>query len=187
MNRHCRNSIQEWLPLEKVLENGIIKLKNQRYIKIISVCPINYNLKSELEKEAIVHSYKLFLKTCNFDMQFVIQSNKEDYGQYFSYLQQQAKKENKTIQKIQEKYCQSIKKLSSIRQSSNKKFFLIIATSELTGKSENNDREATEELNEKYHKIKECLARCGNDVSDYSSKLQVHLILESFLIKKITQ
>ena len=59
-------SVQEWLPIEKILEKGIIKLKDNSYIKIIKIIPINYNLKSELEKEAILNSYKIFLKTCNF-------------------------------------------------------------------------------------------------------------------------
>lgn len=65
-------SVQEWLPFQKILEKGIIKLKDDSYVKIIKVIPINYNLKSELEKEAILNSYKLFLKTCNFDMQILI-------------------------------------------------------------------------------------------------------------------
>ena len=62
--KYC--TVQEWLPFEKIFENGIIKLKNNSYIKLIKVSPINYNLKTELEKEAILNSYKIFLKTCNF-------------------------------------------------------------------------------------------------------------------------
>ena len=53
------NSIQEWIPFEKILENGIIKLKDNSYIKIIKIYPINFNLKSELEKEAILNYYKI--------------------------------------------------------------------------------------------------------------------------------
>lgn len=184
MKRKNKNSIQEWLPFERILENGIIKLKSQRYIKIISISPINYNLKTELEKDAIIASYKMFLQTCNFDIQFIIQSNKEDYHQYFSYLEEQSKKENKMIQTLQKQYSRYVKEFSSQIQSSSKKFFLVIETSELTAKQESNDKIALEELNEKYHKIKECLARCGNEVSDYSSKLQVEEILQSFINKK---
>ena len=29
------NSVQEWLPVDEILENGIIKVKNKNYIKII--------------------------------------------------------------------------------------------------------------------------------------------------------
>ena len=71
-------SVQDWLPFQKILDNGIIKLEENLYVKIIQINPINFNLKSELEKEAILNSYKLFLKTCNFDIQILIQSNKED-------------------------------------------------------------------------------------------------------------
>ena len=43
-------SVQIWLPIEKILEDGIIKMKDSSYIKILNVSPINYNLKSNLEK-----------------------------------------------------------------------------------------------------------------------------------------
>lgn len=78
MKQETIKSIQEWLPIVQILENGIIKLKEENYIKIIKIIPVGYNLKSDLEKEAILNSYKTFLKTCNFDMQLIIQSNKED-------------------------------------------------------------------------------------------------------------
>ena len=48
---------------------GFVKLKNNKIIKILKVNPINYNLKSDLEKESILNSYKIFLKTCNFNIQ----------------------------------------------------------------------------------------------------------------------
>ena len=83
------NSIQEWIPFEKILENGIIKLKDNSYIKIIKIYPINFNLKSELEKEAILNSYKIFLKTCDFNFQILIQSKKEDLSKHISNINNQ--------------------------------------------------------------------------------------------------
>ena len=71
-------SVQDWIGIEEILTNGIIKLKNNKYIKILKIIPINFNLKSNLEKESILSSYKIFLKTCNFDIQILIQSNKEN-------------------------------------------------------------------------------------------------------------
>ena len=44
---------QDWIPIEKINENGIIKLINNKFIKIMKVNPINFNLKSNLEKDAI--------------------------------------------------------------------------------------------------------------------------------------
>ena len=72
MRKTKLNSVQKWLPFQKILDNGIIMLKDFSYIKILKITPINYNLKSNLEKEAILNSYKLFLKTCNFDIQIFI-------------------------------------------------------------------------------------------------------------------
>ena len=71
-------TVQEWLQIETIFNNGIIKLKNNTYIKLIKIYPINFNLKSDFEKETILNSYKIFLKTCNFNFQILIQSNKQD-------------------------------------------------------------------------------------------------------------
>ena len=78
------HSIQRWLPFEKILDNGIIKLKNNFYVMILKVKPVNYNLKSNLEKEAILNSYKLFLKTCDFDIQIIVKSQKQDLNNHIS-------------------------------------------------------------------------------------------------------
>ena len=91
-------SVQNWLPIQTIFEKGIIKLKDNSYVKILKVIPINYNLKSELEKEAILNSYKIFLKTCNFDIQILIQSNKKDLSKHISNINTQMEKEtNKNV------------------------------------------------------------------------------------------
>lgn len=82
-------NIKEWIPIEKINEDGIIKLKNNKYVKILKITPINYNLKSELEKKSILNSYKIFLKTCNFNIQILIQS-KRDYILFNFYINSQS-------------------------------------------------------------------------------------------------
>ena len=71
-----KNNIQNWIPIKEICNDGIIKLRNNNYIKILKVNPINYNLKSDLEKKSILNSYKIFLKTCNFDIEILIQSKR---------------------------------------------------------------------------------------------------------------
>ena len=93
-------TIKEWIPLEKIYKDGTIKLKNNNYIKIIKIMPINYNLKSELEKKSIINSYKIFLKTCNFPIQILIQSKKEDLSEHIENIQKISQREkNKIIKK----------------------------------------------------------------------------------------
>lgn len=172
-------SVQEWLPYEYFLENGMIQLKNKAYIKILQVSPINFNLKSELEKEAVLNSYKLFLKTCNFNFQIIIQSSKEDLKTHMQYIEK--RNDSQKIKKITQNYMQYIKNLNQNKKSSSKKFYIILKKS-----NENQiEKIIEEELNEQYFKIKECLARCGNIVKDISTKQEAKEIIFSFLNKRI--
>ena len=172
---------QEWIPINKIFENGIIKLKNNKYVKIIKVIPINFNLKSNLEKEAILNSYKIFLKTCNFNIQILIQSSKENLNKNIQNIKENLKKENKKyLEEIANDYFNFIQKFNSIKNSSSKNFYIIISNN-------NNDSEdiVFQELNEKYFKIKECLFRCGNMVEDLNSKNKIEEILNVFFNARI--
>ncbi len=183
-------SVQEWLLVEKIFENGIVKLKNGNYIKILKVIPINFNLKSELEKEAILNSYKIFLKTCNFDLQIIIQSNKEDLSQHISSVKKSTKKENKKIKEIADEYISYLNQLNINKKSSTKNFYIIIKKERK--KLDTNDFENIsnmesiifEELNDNYLKIKDTLSRCGNIVSDINNKDICKNILFSFFYPK---
>lgn len=177
-------TIQQWLPIEKVYENGIIKINKNNYIKIIKIIPINYNLKSELEKEAILNSYKIFLKTCNFNIQILIQSNKEDLSKHISNIKKQIKKEkNSELIHISNNYINFIQKTNQEKNSSSKNFYILIKNSNTNNKKEdiNYEERAIEELNEKYFKIKECLSRCGNNVIEFEEKEEIQKVIYSFL------
>ena len=174
-------SVQDWLPIQKILEKGIIKLKDSSYVKILKVIPINYNLKSELEKEAILNSYKIFLKTCNFDIQILIQSNKEDLSKNISNIKIQIEKEtNNNILELSKNYINFIQKINNEKKSSSKNFYIIIKNSNKNKKEDINEEIIFQDLNEKYFKIKECLSRCGNVVQEYDSKEETRQILLSF-------
>ncbi len=172
------------MPIEKVLENGIIKLKNKSYIKILKIIPINYNLKSNLEKEAILNSYKIFLKTCNFDIQILIQSNKEDLSKHIFQVQTKNKEEKEKIKNIANNYISFIKKINLNKKSSSKNFYILIKEiPEIKNKKTKkiNEKIIFDKLNDKYFNIKECLSRCGNIVIDISDKENTIKILYSFL------
>ena len=177
-------SIQEWMPIDEVLEGGIIKLKKNNYLKIMQIIPINFNLKSDLEKEAILNSYKIFLKTCDFDIQILIQSKKEDLSKHFSIIKNNPKnKKNNLIEKYSENYIKFINKINNEKKSSSKNFYIIIK------EVKNSEKEVSEEviiqnLNDKYFKIKECLSRCGNKVFNINKKETINILFSFFNSKK---
>ncbi len=173
---------QSWIPIEEILENGMIKTKS-KYIKILKITPINYNLKSDLEKQAILNSYKIFLKTCHFDIQILIQSSKENLENHINLIQRNVKKkENRYLEKISENYMEAINKINTSKKSSSKNFYLIISQK---NKIEQQYQESFEiiknDLKEKYFKIKECLSRCGNSVFEVNTKEEAMKIINSFL------
>ncbi len=175
------STTQSWLPFDNILENGIIISKNS-YIKIIRIIPINYYLKSNLEKEAILNSYKLFLKTCDFNIQIVIQSKKENLSKHFLNLKEiSQKEENKKLKEITEKYIGFIKNKNDENKSSSKNFYIVVKYNIDSSENHANENIAVNFLNESFFKIKESLSRCGNLVYDVNSKKETEEVLNSFL------
>ena len=182
--------MQKLIPIKEIKEKGIIKLKNEKYIKIIKVIPINYELKSELEKEAILNSYKIFLKSCNFNLQILIQSKKENLSKHFFILEQEKNKRKTKENIIYDNYIKYIKKINSENKSSSKNFFIIIhQNDEFQGNSPENKSEKIiiENLNEKFFKIKENLSRCGNFVYEVERKEMIDILYSFFNYRKNTK
>ena len=176
-------TVQEWLPIETIYKDGIVKLKNNKLIKILKVTPINYNLKSDLEKEAILNSYKVFLKTCNFDIQILIQSSKEDLSSHIKNIQKNInKKENNYLQDIAKNYINYIQEINLTRKSASKDFYIILSN-QINKKIDilQSEEIIKNDLKEKYFKVKECLSRSGNLVSELSNSKDVENLFFSLL------
>ena len=166
-----KTSTKDWIPIETILDNGIILNKNKEYVKIIKIIPINFNLKTELEKKSILTSYKEFLKICNFDIQIIIQSNKEDLSLIISQIN--LNNQNEKLKKISQHYIDFIQNMNLKKNSASKSYYIII-------KNKNNDEKiAVEELDEQYIKLKEALSRCGNKAINLD-KEEIERILFSF-------
>ena len=180
-------TVQQWIPIDKIYNDGIIKLKENKLIKILKINPINYNLKSDLEKEAILNSYKIFLKTCNFNIQILIQSSKVDLSNHIKNIRKNVtkkseQKNNQQLGKIAENYIDYIQKLNLNRRSSSKNFYIVIADN--IDKKINileSEEIIKNDLKEKYFKIKECLSRSGNLVSELSNKKEIEELFFSLL------
>lgn len=184
-NKKQIQSVQNWIPIDAFFNNGIVKIKNNKYLKIIKIIPINYSLKSELEKKSILNSYKVFLKTCNFNIQIIIQSNKEDLSKHIKNINNQIKKEkqkNNNIINYSKKYIDFINKKNKEKNSSSKNFYILIDSQ---NNLENKENLIIQDLNDKYLKIKDNLIRCGNKVEEIKQKEELIKIYFSFFnVKK---
>ena len=157
------HSVQELLQFESILDSGIIKMKDSSYALIMKVEPINYNLRSELEKTSILNSYKVLFQNINFNIQILILSKQEDLKEHINKV-----KSLNLYPNLTDKYIEFLNSLEESSRSSLKHFFIII-------RSTNKD-----ELEENFLKIKESLLRCGNIVSKLT-KDKVQIVLESYM------
>ena len=64
-----------------------------------------------MEKESILNSYKLFLKTFNFNIQIIIKSQKQDLSNHIIKIINSQKKESQIIKNISNKYLENIEKI----------------------------------------------------------------------------
>ena len=174
--------MQEWLPIIEFYNDGIIKLKNGTFIKILKINPINYELKSDFEKKVILNSYKAFLKNTNFDIQISIKSDKENIDDNIKKIEQQKEIEkslnNNFMVNIFDSYIKFIKNKNKEKLSSSKEFYIIINSKKYP---ENNEENILLDLKEKYFKIKDSLSRCGNSVFEIKDKEEIKNIFGSFL------
>ena len=183
MKKIKEKTVQDWIPIEEIYDGGIIKLKKNKFIKILKIIPVNYNLKSDLEKNTILNSYKSFLKTYDFDIQILIQSNKQDLSSHIKKINKNIqKKENKYLSELSENYIKFIQKKNYSKNFSSKDFYLIISNNKM---EKTNSIEVIEnDLKEKYFKIKDGLLRCGNIVLEISDKKDIIEIFNLFLNTK---
>ena len=107
---------------DEIFDNGIIRIKN-KYIRIIEVFPINFNFKSDLEKESILENYKNIFKSLKLDFQICVFSQKEDFTNYFNQIKNNNQKENE----IKEEYELYLTNLIKNNEIYYKRFFVVIS------------------------------------------------------------
>lgn len=161
-----RKSIKSWFPI-KSINSGIIENKRGEYLKILEILPINFELKSIEEKEAILYSYKTFLKTCSFDLQILIKSKKNDLEKHiFNVLKNIEEESLDTLKLLGNEYVKMVNE-KTLKNTITRKFFVVFFA-EINGNRKLSRDMAVTDLNEKASKVKLTLEKCGNEVIDLS-------------------
>lgn len=159
-----RKSIKNWFPIKNI-SDGIIENKNGEFLKILEILPINFELKSIEEKETILYSYKTFLKTCNFTIQILIKSKKNDLEAHiFSVLKNIESENSDTLKFLGNEYVKMVNE-KTLKNTITRKFFIVFFA-EVNGNKKISRDMACEDLKEKTSKIKIALEKCGNEVVD---------------------
>jgi hypothetical protein len=68
----------------KGVQDSVLMLPRNRYRAILSVSPINFELKSEDEQDVIIDTYESFLNSIGFPLQIIVRTREVDMDKYFA-------------------------------------------------------------------------------------------------------
>jgi len=119
-------STQAYLDIEEIREDVVI-LKDGSMRAIILVSSINFDLKSEDERNAILQSFQNFLNSLSFPLQIMIDSKKIDLDDYLKMIETKKNSQKNELLKIQiSEYIDYIKGLLDQVNIMDKRFFVIV-------------------------------------------------------------
>src|SRR5438067_801706 len=114
---------QEFVPIEEV-RDGVLILKDGGLRGVLLASSMNFNLKSEDEKQAILFQFQEFLNSLDFTIEIAIESRLLDIRPYIALLETQYKEQVNDLLKIQTReYIEFIKKFTETTNIMTKSFF----------------------------------------------------------------
>jgi hypothetical protein len=119
-------STQQFVPIKEI-RDGVMVMKEGSLRAVLLVSSVNFALKSEDEKNAIVSSYQSFLNSLEFPIQIYVKSRQLHLDAYIGSLQKQLELQTNELLKLQTS--QYIDFVTELLQASNvmeKQFFLIV-------------------------------------------------------------
>lgn len=87
-----RDSIQSWLPIKNII-GGVVITRDNRFVKILEVLPVNIYLKSPADRQNIIASFASYLKIAPDSMQFEARTLPADTEEYVRQMEEYAANE----------------------------------------------------------------------------------------------
>lgn len=120
------NTTQNFLEFDQIRE-GIVILKNRALRAVMMVSSLNFALKSDEERAAIISQFQEFLNSLDFSCQIVVQSRRLNITGYLDKLEELEKKQTNELLKEQiTAYRNFIDELVAAGTIMSKSFFTII-------------------------------------------------------------
>lgn len=124
--RTAKNATQTYLDISEIRDDVIV-LKDGSYRSVLACSSINFDLKSEDEKNAIIFSYQAFLNSLNFPIQILVRSRRINLDNYLGKLGEfEAHQENELIRLQTSEYIEFIRRLIEVVNIMQKTFYLVV-------------------------------------------------------------
>ncbi len=130
-----QKTTQSFVPLKEIRDGTIIR-EDGIFCAIVLVSSLNFDLKSDLEREAILNQFQSMLNSLEVNIQILIQSRRLNIQKHLEYLENLYNKQEVELLRLQTKeYIKFITEFTESNEIMTKQFFLIIGYSPVQIKS----------------------------------------------------
>lgn len=111
----------------KGVQDGILILPNNEYRAILQVSPVNFELRSEEEQDAIIDIYESFLNSVGTSLQILVRTREIDMDKYLDDLKERLDSEKVPIYRTQLKnYDEFIRSLITTNKILTRHFYIVV-------------------------------------------------------------
>lgn len=195
----AKNTTQEFVPIDDV-RDGVVLLKDGGMRGVLMASSINFSLKSNDERQAILFQFQDFLNSLDFSIQILVQSRRLDIRPYIALLEGRYKEQTNDLMKIQiEQYVDFIKSFTESTNIMTKNFFIIVpyegaimstktsvvpsflgGPKETKESREENFEEKRNQLEQRMGVVEQGLVRCGIRVAKLGTDEVIELFYKTF-------
>lgn len=120
---------QSFVPLKDV-QNGVITRDDGVLCAVLLVSSVNFNLKSEDERQAILYQFQSILNSLEVGVQILVQSRRLNIKPYLQYLEDVYEKQNIELLRLQTReYINFITEFTERNEIMTKQFFVVVSYS----------------------------------------------------------
>ena len=173
--------MQDLIPIEDVVE-GLIKTKDGRYLKVVEIEPVNFDLKDEQDKAYIIGTFASWLKICPKSAQIKVLTRKANADKYLANVEKQIEQEEDLrIREIYQHYRNIVKVIGS-KTAVTRRFFLIIPYEPVDIlRQEKDPRMIAAQLNKVVLDAKHFFENMGNNFIVHMDPMEEELAIGEFL------
>ena len=125
-NAEVPTSTQATLMISELRDNVVI-MKDGSFRAVVACKSINFDLMSDVEREAVEYSYQNFLNSLKFNVQILVRSQRVDIGPYIEKLSEiRRNNDNMLLGVLMDDYINFIDILSQEANIMDKSFFIVV-------------------------------------------------------------
>ena len=172
-----RDSVQAWLPIKNII-GGVVITKDNRFVKIMEVLPVNIYLKSAIDRQNIISSFASYLQIAPDELQMIARTLPADTQAYVEQMQRYAEQEEN----------EACREMIEASESIRHRFFLVFQYEPSMRAKRNTVQAIIQRLNEEADTARRYLDLCELEVLEpqYSDNFVLKLLYE-ILTKKTSQ